>query len=295
MQRRTSACRATRPTLLSLPALGLLCALAIPLAGRIAGNPTAEEAPPQDEVAALCAAVLANPLDAAAVAKLEALRDQQRKQREAGLLALGKGLRAYLGARWPEAAEELKTAAACPEASDLAKAHLTKPLAEVLRACEAKAKALRPAPAQEKRKGICERCGNTGWMDCPQKGCVGSGSTRCERCRGQGYFTRQVRDRSGFGMTETNIPCPACKGTGADTCEKCRGRGVVPCTCGARPVPLGKDVDAAEASAAGVAPKEAAAARTVIAMARYLRSGGIDLDSRDAFKRSPAVAGGPAQ
>ncbi len=276
---------------------------------------TAPAADLDAELEAARKAILANPLDGAAAARLAELRKRQKERAAEALTALEAGLDAYLAGRWAAAAAELKKAAACPQVVKMADALLVKRLAEVVRICQDKAG---PAPgAAATAPAVCPKCGNTGLADCSEAGCHASGSIRCDDCKGQGK-TDPSKSRTtcprcnGTGRRSTGTICSTCNGKGSlppstssssylrscrkcsgkgeTECRACRGKGVVPCTCGAKP--------AAESTpdAAGPAPpetpigsNEAAAAKKAIAKARFLREGGVDLESPAALEPSPKL------
>lgn len=244
----------------------------------------AQPANPQDRIQGLRAKLLRNPLDAAAAEELEKLRIQEHLRTQSALRALENGLKAYLAGQYAPATQELKKAGTSRRASALANAVLRKSLREVLKDCEKRMPPPRPRPQR-----TCPKCGNTGWADCPQNGCVGSGAITCPRCEGTGKTqgktkrpTRTPRPRPGTDPTEK---CRMCRGKGAASCPKCRGRGRVPCSCGIRPRATGP----ARGAAGQLDRNEMQAVRKVAAMARFLRKGGIDLESRDALQCSPKL------
>jgi hypothetical protein len=89
--------------------------------------------------------------------------------------------------------------------------------------------------------------------------------------------TRSVA--AGGGLTT----CKDCLGSGAVDCKVCGGKGEVPCPkCGAGAAPA-----AGPAAPIGAAATEAI--NKVIALANYLRAGGVDFWSPEALKSSPRL------
>ena len=239
---------------------GMICA-AIALAVAFAALRAAEPATPDDRIAELCANVLNDPLDEAAVSELAKLRQTQQTQRKAAFEALAEGLELYLKHSYGTAAEQLRKADSVAHAADMADAILVRRLADVIRECERKAK-------ETGKGGPCELCGGTGLADCAENGCGGSGIVRCAKCQGRGKTAR--------------IKCADCDGRGYVDCPACKGTGAVPCTCSRK---AGAAVDGS-----APAPDERAAIERVIAKARYLSGGGIDFDLKATFEVSPKTA-----
>jgi len=244
---------------------GVLLCLA-PLAAR-AGAPSKLEG----EIAALSTRLLQDPLDDAAAQKLAELRAERQKRRREALDALARGLSAYLDGRLAVAAKRLAVAEQWREAADMANATLLRPLDDIIDECKRKTKT-----ATASKPDLCPECGGTKWADCTETRCYGTGRRRCTRCDGRGWRRRGSRSRA---------TCRACGGTGAVACTECRGRGVVPCPkCGGP-----KHVDDRPRSGIVLGVKETQAIRKVIARARYLSRGGIDLESPQALKPSPKL------
>lgn len=249
-----------------MPAIALLWAL-------IGAQGAAGEAPPQAdlgrEIATLSGRVLADPLDAAAAGQLEALRQRQAQRRRDAFGALASGLRAYLDGRFALAARLLTTASAWDEAKQVADDMLLRKLHRIVAECKREAgSTVKTSPR------TCPSCGDLGWADCPAKGCYGTGTRPCPSCGGRGALSSRGR------------PCAACNGTGAIACAACRARGVVPCTkCSAG------HIGASGATREGLGPNETRAIRALIAKARYLGQGGMDLESPRAFLPSPKLQG----
>ena len=108
--------------------------------------------------------------------------------------------------------------------------------------------------------------------DC--KLCGGAGIKLCPACKGSGR--QEGRSASRFA------PCPTCRGTGAATCGACGGRGGATCTgCQGPGQPT--------ASRVGLRPSEVRRLAELIAIARHLRDGGLDLYSPDALHPSPQM------
>jgi len=266
-------------------AIACTCALVMGILS-IASAPAAEPKNHQGDVAALSAKLLANPLDADTVAKLQALRSRQHDATQAALEALEKGLVAYLARRADEAAIELPKAAAHHSTAQMANAMLGMPLQKIIARCKGKARPKPAAKPDAEDVAVCPKCGNTGWADCPRHPCYGSGALPCTACHGKGTITRTKVQKTTFGTMpqSTTTPCRKCRGKGTYSCPRCKGRGVVPCDCQA-----GKAVRANEPRA----PKQARgriekrAIKHLIARARFLRKGGIDLAAPDALTRAP--------
>ena len=238
----------------------------------LVGAARAAEAPAKPdlkaEIGTLASRLLANPLDAAAASRLEALRKTYDQQRRTAFGALAAGMQAYLDGRFALAGRRLAVAAAWDEAATAADELLLRKLGRILDECRKQA-----ASSTKEAGTACADCGDLGWADCPGKGCYGTGTRPCPTCRARGTMSPR-----------SDRPCPACKGTGALPCAACRGRGVVPCTkCGAG------HLGATGAARDGLGPNETRAIRALIAKARYLSHGGMDLESPRAFRPSPKL------
>ena len=234
----------------------------------LASGAAAQQSGPRDPIAALSKKVLADPLDAEATRRLAELRQQQSKARNGALLSLETGLEAYLAGRPDVAAPALRKAADASDVAAMAKRLLPVPLDELIRKCEKGAGRATAVAAG----GVCLHCGGTGWADCPA--CQGCGVRLCPDCRGTGKVAR-------WGEVAAY---PKCKRTGALPCEQCKGRGGVSCGKCAKITAA-----AVREGTGGLGAEEARAARKAVAMARYLRSGGIDCESPDALKRAPKM------
>jgi len=289
----------------------LAAALACLPEARAATTPPAADL--DAELGAARKAVLADPLDVAAAARLAELRKKQKERAVEALAALEAGLDAYLAGRWAAAAAELKKATACPQVVKMADALLVKTLAEVVRICQDKAG---PAPGAAAAPKVCPKCGNTGLADCTEEGCHASGFIRCQACDGLGKIDPS-KSRTpclvcdGKGRRSTGTTCSACNGKGSlppskssssylrscskcgskgeAECPTCRGRGVVPCTCGAKPSVESPPDATPPTPESPIGSNEAAAAKKAIAKARFLREGGVDLESPEALECSPKL------
>lgn len=221
------------------------------------------------QVAALAKRVLADPLDASVRDRLAELRRRQRVRDRAAYQALAQGLKALLEGGPELASPALRKAATSPRASALTEA-LPSPLERIL-------KELDEAQSQPGRPKICQKCGNTGQADCHASGCYGSGMTNCPKCKGAGVV-RPVAP--GLKVPLDLQLCEDCGGTGSIRCENCGGAGWVRCTaCNSRPADGSRPW--------GVAHAEAQKIREVIARARRLARGEIDVYGPEALKSSP--------
>lgn len=232
----------------------------------------AHAAQPKDldvEVAALSKKLLADPLDASAERKLTELRKQQHEQRIQALMALEKGLQAYLAGRPGIAAQELQKAEQSAKVVAMADRVLPVPVAKLVEKCLDEPR----RPAGRRPQGACLYCGDTGWADCPA--CGGCGIRLCPDCQGTGKIARWD------GVARI----PKCNRTGALPCEQCKGKGAVPCgKCDEIPEA------AVRAGAGGMEAKEAEALRRAVETARYARAGGIDFGSRRSLRPAPKTA-----
>jgi len=255
--------------------LALFGAVIVALAVLCAPARAAAPAGLDQRIAALSTKVIADPLDAAAVQQLTALRAEQAKERREGLDALVNGLEAYLAKDYGKAATHLAKAAAASGVADIANVALLTSLDDVLKDCRTR----RPsASATASRPKVCPICGGSGEADCPK--CSGAGWLLCKACKGKGT-TKQVRN---FGTRSStyNAPCTRCTGRGEFQCPTCGGKGVVDCKC------KGKQPDAtAPSGPAALQSNAAEAIRKTIEMAKHLRDGGLDLYSPRAFEPSP--------
>ena len=181
--------------------------------------------------------------------------------------ALAEGLRVYLDVGPALADKALERAATSARAAALIGPPVA-PLGRLL----AQSQAAAQARAAGKDR-LCARCGNLGEVACRAPKCYGSGKVPCPTCRALG----RVRvEGAGAAAVRT---CPDCGQTGDVSCEVCRGAGTVTCpTCGGR---------SAGDSKAQVSPEQAAALRVVIAKARWLGRGWIDLYTDGALKPAP--------
>ncbi len=211
-----------------------------------------------DEIKDLCTIVLSNPIDSAAHRRLAELRGQQLHERRQALNALARGLTFYIDRRLQSAMPELSKAMQSRYAVDLANSILLTPLEDVLEECK---KYKRP-------KTRCPACLETRWAVC--RDCSGAGATVCRECRGGGLAGGR------FSRARSSGECEGCQGSGHFECRDCDGEGFVRCTrCVARN--------------AGMGANEREAIEKLIAMAVYLRNGGVDFFTHDALKCSPRL------
>jgi len=212
----------------------------------------------EDEIKDLCTIVLSNPIDSAAHRRLAGLRRQQLQQRRQALNALARGLTFYIDRRLQSTMPELSKAMQSRYVVDLANSILLTPLEDVLEECK----------KYKKPKTRCPSCLETRWAVC--KDCSGSGATVCRECRGMGLAGGR------FSRPGSSGECEGCRGSGYFECGECAGEGFVRCTrCVARN--------------AGMGANEREAIEKLIAMAVYLRNGGVDFFTQNALKCSPRL------
>jgi hypothetical protein len=213
-----------------------------------------------DEIKDLCRVVLSRPEDAPARQRLAELRRQQQQQRGEALDALVKGLNSYAGYQLRSAEQNLTKAMQSKYVRDLAGAVLGTGIEDILAQCDTHGR----APTQ------CRLCFGSHLASC--RDCDGRGVLCCRSCQGKGEGPdRKRRTRYvSFGI------CEKCQGLGWIECPTCRGEGFVACErCAARD--------------GGTAANTRQAIDRLIAIANYLRNGGIDLVTPDALKCSPRV------
>jgi hypothetical protein len=200
----------------------------------------------------ICSRLLARPgdYDLTLAYELSELRNQNQMHKQAALASLADGLNAYLKGRFDVAAKLLTQASKVDQVAQMSQTILAVPLKNVIKNCNANT-------ASE----ICENCGGTSTKNCGS--CSASGWKICRKCKGQGKSLRSAQI------------CEFCKGIGVIICQTCKGKGTVDCDCG-----KGKwQVDRATA-------KKIA---KIIDAARYLRQGGLDLQNKEALKKSPQL------
>ena len=242
----------------------------------------------EQEIERLAGELLRHPGRDSLAAKLADLHEQEAEQRDKALKALDDGLTAYLQGRPSEAAKRLTEAKESRAVADLAGASLPLSLDKIIEACEA------PASATARHANLCPVCGGTAMADCSPKvhgrserdeTCHGTGWLLCRRCNGRGELSGGTPSPRHGPLPRHARQCPDCGGVGAIKCHMCGGRGIVPCVeCGgvktavdARPNPASVDAKLCSAIAA------------LIAKARYLRRGGVDLETPEALAPSPKL------
>jgi hypothetical protein len=214
----------------------------------------------EDEIKDLCKHVLSNPIDATARRTLAGLRPPQRQRRHQGLDALARGLDSYVNHQPQPTILNLNKAKQSPYILDWANSILPTSVDDMLEKCK----------QYKKSTTRCRLCLGTYWSAC--KSCEGAGVRRCLQCRGLGATSASPRlGRPGH--------CGACEGLGCFECRECTGEGFVPCM---RCTP--KD--------GGIPANERKTIEDLMAMAIYLRDGGIDFFTQDALKCSPRLQPG---
>jgi hypothetical protein len=217
------------------------------------------------EVNRLSGTVLDDPLDSVSMDRLVVLRGQQKAFRRAGLAGLAEGLEGCLAGDRLGVVEALEQAQRSTDVVALADAVL----AEASLTLEALIEDCR----QSDKTGLCATCGQTGQADCPH--CDSTGVRACRDCRGVGQrLVIQNRSR--------RVACDRCNARGTVACAECDGHGVTACaTCRARSSDDDRHLhlDAAEQTAV----------RKLIAIARDLLDGGVDLYSPQALAKSPRL------
>ena len=242
--------------------------------GKTTGAPTTQPASPDDEptladqISRHRAVILSNPLDSDARVRLTDLRVRERQQRREALDGLAAGLQAYLDGKRLGVKVGLTKAVRSPFVPGLTEAELRLPLAEILE-----------SGRRIQQSGPCVLCGDTNEVDC--NACEGKGLKTCSLCKGWGL--RRDRDGKRSSPLARAIMCDQCKGAGALPCAQCKGRGVVSC----RKCAMVKAQNAA--SETGPGPDQSKAIEKLIALARYLRDGGVDLYSPRALEPSPGM------
>ncbi len=212
---------------------------------------------PEDEIKDLCKIVLSNPIDSAARRRLAGLRRQQLQQRREALNALARGLNFYIDHRLEATIPDLSKAMQSKYVVDLADSVLLTPLQDILEECG----------KHRKPRTRCPSCLDTRWAVC--RDCSSAGVDVCRECRGMG--------RAGYlSRTGSSGQCTNCRGSGYFECNACAGEGFVSCR---RCAP----------EDGGMGANEREAVERVIAMAIYLRDGGVDFFTQDALKCSPRL------
>ena len=185
------------------------------------------------------------------------VRVEQLQHRRQSLNALARGLGSYVDHRLQSAIPDLSKAMQSKYVVDLANSVLLIPIEDVLEQCR----------KHDKPKTRCPFCLDTKLAVC--RHCGGAGVEVCRECRGTGRPTRVSRPGG-------SRQCVGCRGSGCFECGNCTGEGFAPCK---RCAP--KD--------GGMGANEREAVEKLIAMAIYLRDGGVDIFTQDALKRSPRL------
>ena len=238
------------------------------------------------EIGQLAGELLRHPDRSAVADKLRELRVQEAKQRTEALGALVDGLTAYIEGRLLEAAQKLAAVRQSPDIAELTTASLSLPLDKLIKACEGRSSV---------KGALCSVCGGTGMADCApeahgrpdhNRACHGTGWLICRRCDGRGELVAAGPPSRGRRPLPQTRVCLDCNGVGATKCRVCKGKGVIPCVeCGG----VSRPGDAHSKAAATDAKLREAITR-LIAKARHLQRGGIDLETRNALVPSPKLA-----
>ncbi len=224
---------------------------------------------PTDEMADLCRTVLADPLDAAAMVRLVELRLLEQRNRRAAFDALIQALQSSLEGNRAAAHMAILKVREVPEVEKLAESMLGISLNDLAKSRNA-----------EEPFTLCRSCGDTGLADCSH--CRGTGIVNCSTCKGRGVLRGREAGRDPADRSLTIAPCPDCNAGGAMVCTHCAGRGTVPCrTCSRESDPRPGAALFDEPMLGNI--------RKLIAQARYLRDGGIDLFSPDALTCAPRM------
>jgi hypothetical protein len=272
-----------------LAGFALLCGTWLAFAGT-AGSPN----DPNARIADLRAIVLSHPADSATREKLVELQGQEQQQRQEALGWLISGLKYYTDGQSRQFQDAMKKAEQVPYVADLARSYLpslpemmTKGARQAAAAPSARCKACDTSgwAACEMCDGIgfatvCPRCGGTGRIG------AGRGSRSiCPVCKGRGRLpSTACPDCGGRGKTANGLICGTCDGWGAVICEKCQGEGFTRCTeCSSKVV---KTIARAQGP-------ELAQVERLMALAEYLRSGGIDYLTPNGRSCSPRPAKNP--
>ena len=258
-----------------LPVVGCI-GLVIGLALLCVGSPAAQEASnaPNDvevRIEALAKTALSDPINSAARTDLAKRRAEQQQKRRQALEALVKALKAYADKQPELARDDLKTAMEDRYVVDLANSVLLVRLEEIASRC---ARRTDKVPTQ------CRLCYGSGWKMCRK--CMGVGVTVCRQCYGRGTMPGPTGPGvfpPQRGQTVQGRVCDRCRGTGTFECPECGGRGFKKCDCAAAKAKPRADI--------GVNEREAI--EKVIAIANYLRQGGIDYFSAHALECSPKL------
>jgi len=234
--------------------------------------PTSTSRPEESEnirktIEALCRVVLADPLDTKAMAQLSELRRVQKQRRYEALDGLVEGLQRYVDDQPAGMRLGLRKALHDPVAMELTEQVLGIDLNQ-----------LSTQDGNPLGSDICPLCGDTGSCDCRK--CKGIGVSTCATCSGSGIPRRARSRRQLFDNSVTM--CTKCGGTGANPCTECKGQGFVRCRkCAQKAILAGSNT--------GIESKRNEKIKKLIAIARYLRDGGIDLYTPNALKCSPMI------
>ena len=227
----------------------------------------ASVAAPVGEISELSRIVLADPLDTEAMTRLTELRRLEQQNRRAAFEALIKALQSSIEGNRAATHMAILQVRQVPEVAKLAESILGIPLNE-----------LGKSRRDDESSLLCRSCGNTGQADC--RHCRGTGIVYCSTCKGRGF--QRNRDRVHEPAAPSIVPCPDCDALGAVVCPHCAGRGTVYCrTCTRESETRDADVLFDEPMLEKV--------RELVALARYLRDGGVDLFSRDALTCAPRM------
>ena len=244
--------------------IGLVAAVLI-----TAGAAVMEVADARLRIDEICMRILAEPAELGLGDEIEVhgLRKQLAEGQKRGYEGLVNGLKAYLDGRYCDGAEYLTMAAEVSSVAKFADDRLDGGFGAILARCDAKCKA-----------GVCEECGGSGVDDCGV--CAGVGWKVCRRCRGQGRITaNDSRRQRGSVEAAGPVTCQLCSGLGVVKCEKCGGKGMAVCDKIGQP---GHD-------AVYLKPADKLRIERVIAEAKYLLGGGIDVFTPGALEMAPRV------
>lgn len=217
----------------------------------------------------ICGRILAEPAEYGLDDRIEVhrLRQQLAETQRRGYQGLVSGLKAYLDGRHCDAAEHLARAVEADTVASFADDGLGGRLGAILAQCKKQCQA-----------GVCEQCGGSGVDDCGA--CAGVGWKVCRRCRGEGRISaKDARRQRGAAEVTGPIVCELCAGLGVVKCEKCSGQGLAVCG----------QIGQGGHELIDFKPGEKAMIESVIAEAKYLLGGGVDVFTQMALKMAPRV------
>lgn len=246
-----------------------LCVVLVVVVLFTAGATVRSAAQVRTRIDEICGRILAEPAEYGLDDRIEVhrLRQQLAKTQRRGYQGLVSGLKAYLDGRHCDASEYLAQAVEVDIVASFADDGLGGRLGAIVAQCQEQCQA-----------GVCEQCGGGGVDDCGA--CAGVGWKVCRRCRGEGRISaKDARRQRGAAEVGGPIVCELCYGLGVVRCEKCSGQGLAVCGL----------IGEAGHSAEHFNTSEKILIESVIAEAKYLLGGGVDVFTQRALKMAPRV------